>query len=153
MHPPTKDQTDIGIEDSTIDASDGADIKDFDKPNKDVARQEFKADADINVYLSKLGITQARDAPQYGEWDDTIDLQTSIQALRDAREAFDRLPKELTSMFPNMEALLNAINNGTLVLKDEEAPPEQPTEAQLIQQRLDNLEKFHQTTAPRQQEL
>lgn len=153
MRPPTKDQADIGVDNPTIDASDGADIPDSDEPNKDYARQEYKNESDINYMLSKFGVTQPRGTPTYGEVDESIDLQTAITAVREAREGYAKLPDDLRAKFTSMEGLLTAVENGSLVIKNEEAPAPVPTEAQLMQQRLDKLEAFHNNTASRQQEL
>lgn len=122
MHPPTKDQADIGIEDQTLDASN--------RPgNTDTARQEFRDEADINYMLSRFGITQPRGAPTYGEWDDSIDLQSAIESVREARAGYRTLPEELRRKFPSMEDFLRAIDNGSLVLKTEEpeVTPATPT--------------------------
>lgn len=114
-----KTQIDFDVDNPTIDCSD----------DKDMARQEFKDDADINYMLSRFGITQPRGTPTYGEWDDTIDLQSALQSVHDARSAFRELPKELTNKFPRMEDMLAALENGSLVIKNEEAPLAQPTPA------------------------
>lgn len=122
MYPPTKDQTDIDIENVLLDASDSAE-------NKDTARQEFKQEADINYMLSRFGITPPRGTPTYGQTDDTLDLQTAIQAVREAQAGYRTLPKELRDKFPSMEAMLAAIDNGSLVLKAEEPAPAEPLPA------------------------
>lgn len=122
MKPPTKDQADIGVDNPTLDASDGADIDGIDAPNKDMTRQEFKQEADINYMLSRFGITQPRGAPTYGEWDDTIDLQTALQSVHDARAAYRRLPQNLKAKFTKMEDLLTALENGSLVITNQDAP-------------------------------
>lgn len=134
MHPPTKDQADLGQDNVTLDASNTPD-------NKDVARQEFKDEADINVMLAKFGVTQPRGTPTYGEWDDSIDLQTAVQSVRDARSAYHALPEELRNKFPRMEDLLAALENGSLVIKDEEAPKEEPPPPTPTEIRLAELEK------------
>lgn len=113
MHPPTKDQRDIGLENVTLDASDSED-------NKDHARQDAKDEADINYMLSRFGITQQRGAPIYGEWDDTINLQTALESVREAKMGYYTLPKELREKFPSMEEFLKAVDNGSLVIKDTE---------------------------------
>lgn len=115
MHPPLKDQTDIGVENPGIDASD--------RPgNKDMARQEFKDEADVNYMLAKFGVAPPRNAPTYGEWDDSIDLQSAITSVREALGAYERLPADLRERFTSMEGLLNAVTNGSLVIRDEPAP-------------------------------
>lgn len=121
MHPPTKDQSDIGVEDQTLDAS-------ASPTNRDTARQEFAQEADINYMLSRFGITQPRGTPTYGEWDDTIDLQAALQSVSDAREAYKTLPENLRAKFTRMEDLLTALENGSLIIKNEDEPkaPEPP---------------------------
>lgn len=122
MHPPTKDQSQLGIDNPTIDAS-------HSEENRDMADQSFKDEADINYMLSRFGITQPRNAPQYGEWDDTIDLQTALIAVREAREGYKNLPKELRDKFPSMEYFLRSVDNGSLVIKDKDADQPVPTPA------------------------
>lgn len=147
MIPPTKDQADIGVENETIDCSDGADIPGKDEPNKDLARQEFKQEADINYMLSRFGITQPREAPAYGEWDDSISLQSALQAVAEAREGFNTLPEDMRRKFNNMEELLTAVQAGKLVIEDGEAPAPVPTTEELLQERIRVLED--RITAPR----
>lgn len=128
MMPPERDQADIGLLDQSIDCSDSP-------TNKDTARQEFKQEADINYMLSRFGITQPRGTPTYGITDDTLDLQQAIDSVTEAREGYNRLPQELRHKFPSMEAMLAAIENGSLEIKDEEAPPipePPPTTEQLV---------------------
>lgn len=133
MMPPVKDQSDIGLEDQLLDASDSP-------TNKDTARQEFAQEADLNYLLSRLGVTQPRGAPQYGTWDDTIELQTAIAAVRDARAAYSQLPQVLKDKFPNMGALVAAFENGSLILKDEEAPAPVKSPMDLANERIAKLE-------------
>lgn len=120
MMPPERDQTDIGLVDVTVDASDSED-------NKDMARQEYKNEADINYMLSRFGVTQPRGAPTYGEWDDTQDLQSSIESVREAKAGFMTLPKELRDKFDSMEGFLKAVDNGSLKITDKDAPSEAAT--------------------------
>lgn len=134
MRPPTKDQADIGLEDSTLDASDSP-------TNPDRARQEFKMEADINYMLSRFGVTQPRGTPTFGTWDDTIDLQQALASVREARDGYMNLPEILRNKFPSMEAMLTAIDNGSLVLKDEEAPEPQKSPMDLANERIAELEK------------
>lgn len=125
MIPPTKDQRDIGVDNPTLDASDGHLHEQDETINKDRSRQEYKDEADINYMLSRFGITQPRGAPVYGEWDDTLDLQTAIESVREAHAAYRRVPQELRNKFSSMEELLLALNNGSLVIKDNKL--EEPT--------------------------
>lgn len=122
MHPPIRDQADIGTVNITTDASNTID-------NPDMTDQSGKDEADINYMLSRFGITQPRGAPTYGQWDDTIDLQQAIESVRLAKFAFDELPKELRDKFPNMAELVRAVDNGSLVIKDKDPEPVNPEPA------------------------
>lgn len=117
--PPQRDQADIGLVDQPIDCSNSPN-------NPDVARQEFKDEADINYVLSRLGVTAPRGTPTYGEWDDTIDLQQAIAAVREADAAFNKLPRELKQKFPNMNEIIRAVDNGSLVIKETDETPVTP---------------------------
>lgn len=114
MHPPVKDQEDIGADNPTIDAS-------ASDENKDYTRQEYAQEADTNYMLSRFGITPPRNAPVYGEWDDTIDLQIALEAVREAQRGFNTLPEDMRRKFGSMEELLRAVDNGSLVITDKEA--------------------------------
>lgn len=143
MMPPTKNQTDLGVDNPTIDASDGA-LSELDGQiyeNKDVARQEFAKDADINYMLSRFGVTPTRGAPIYGEWDDTLDLQQALTSVAEAKTAYAELPTELKQKFRSMEELLTAYHNGSLTIKDGEVPIPPKTETQLLQERIDELQR------------
>lgn len=144
MMPPKKDQTDIGVDNPTVDASDGALIVTHNGDvieNKDTARQEFAQDADINYMLAKFKVVPPRGAPTYGEWDDTLDLQQALTSVNEARAAYRNLPDELRNKFGSMEELLTAYHNGSLVIKDGEAPTPPKSEAELLQERIAELEK------------
>lgn len=143
MQPPTKDQTDIGVENPTLDASDGViveNIHGYTYESKDVARQEFAKEADINYMLSRFGVTPERGAPTYGEWDDSLDLQQAIMSVTEARAAYADLPKELRDKFGSMEQLIEAYMNGSLVIKDGDVPVPPKTEVEILRERLERLE-------------
>lgn len=114
MQPPVKDQSDIGQDEPVIDASST-------EENPDRTEQQWKDEADINYMLSRFNITQPRGAPIYGEWNDSIDLQTALDATRMANEAYNDLPKELRDKFGNMQDLLAAVETGQLTVTDEPA--------------------------------
>lgn len=145
MQPPIKDQTNIGVDAPGLDASDGALILNVDGEelaiNKDMARQEFAQEADLNYMLSRFGITPERNAPTYGEWDDTLDLQSALTSVAEARMAFAGLPPELREKFGSMEELMRAYNNGSFVIKDEDAPAPVKTDVELLQERINELQK------------
>lgn len=149
MMPPTRDQADIGQVNPELDASDGAIVERLDGTdydNKDMARQEFAQEADINYMLSRFNITPPRGAPTYGEWDDTMDLQQALTSLSEARNAYRDLPEELRNKFKSMEELITAYANGSLIIKDGDVPVEPKTETELLQERI--LELENRLTAP-----
>lgn len=138
MKPPTKDQTDIGLDNPTLDASSGVELEygDVVIVSRDLTRQEDKEAADIHNMLAKMGVVAPRGAPRYGEWDDSIDLMTAINSVQEARDAFANVPEELRKKFTSMEQLLDAVENGSLVLKDEEAPAPVKTELELLREEV-----------------
>lgn len=114
MHPPTKDQTDIGLDNPTLDCSDDIDM----------ARQEFKDESDIHYMLQRFGLVQPRGAPTYGVWDDSIELQTALASTRQAQTAFKQLPPDLQQKVGSIENLVNAALSGAIEIKNEPAPSE-----------------------------
>lgn len=120
MHPPTKDQADIDIENQILDASASPE-------NPDLARQEYKNEADINYTLSRFGITNTRGTPIYGETNDSLDLQMALESTRDAKAAFAQLDPQIQKRFGNVNTLLDAVENGDFVISQDKAPEETPT--------------------------
>lgn len=100
--------------------------------NTDMARQEFKDDADINKLLARFGInTPTRTNPQFGEVDFTADLQGALSAIADARTAHANLPPEVKKDFPTWQRLLNALERGEIrLVSDKEKPVAPALEAQ-----------------------
>lgn len=109
---------------------------DFDG-TRDLARQEFKDDADINNILRKFGLNTPQQQPTYGtEVDYTIDLQQALSAISQARQSWKSLPANLKEKYPDWQSLLNAIEAGTLHIDltdqanaprpDPAAPPAEP---------------------------
>lgn len=144
MQPPLKDHRNFqDVDDPQLDASNGATVVqiDYAYENKDTARQEFAKEADINHMLSRFGVVPERGTPTFGEWDETLDLQQAITSVAEAKAAFERLPEELRKKFNNMEEVLAAYNNGGLVIKNEDAPEVPKTEVELLQERIDALQK------------
>lgn len=89
-------------------------------PEEDKARQEFKAEADINVLLRKYGAVPQRPL-SYGEVDFDLDLHTAINAVSQASLGYASLPEHVRRKFPDLPSLFAAIANGEAV--DFTAPP------------------------------
>lgn len=99
------------------------------KEVEDVARQEFRDEADINVLLKRYGVGNGpplRD-PIYGEVDYDMDLQGAYTAVRTAREAFQRLPEAVRQVYPTWEQVLAGIGAGKVTV-DETGTPQLVTE-------------------------
>jgi len=68
-------------------------------------RQDQADEANINTIVRNFGITKALPQsirmPTYGDFDCVGDYQSALQALRDADEAFLKLPSAVRSRFDN----------------------------------------------------
>lgn len=103
-------------------------------PAEDVARQEYKADTDVNRVLAGFGVG-FKDRPlTYADVDGNLDLQQALEARDAATRALRTLPQPVKDQFPTWEALIAATANGDLkraLQAHEEAtrtpPPTPPT--------------------------
>lgn len=78
----------------------------------DMTRQEFKAETDVNTILARYGIDGIKRPPEYSEIDYNLDLQQSLEAIRDAEQAIAKLPAEIYVKYPTWEQLLTGAFNG-----------------------------------------
>lgn len=119
MHPAIRTQSDdlfdIYSVDTAVDASSSPE-------NRDVARQEFKAEADINIMLAKFGVFAPQKQLFFEDVDYGIDLQQALGAIADAKRAWQVMPPEIKLQFPNWRDLLNALESGQIKLNEGEAP-------------------------------
>lgn len=92
----------------------------------DLARQEFREEADVNSIMRKYGVggLNARQ-PQYGEQDFDVDLQHALRAIADAKAAHARLSPELRAKYKNWKSMLDAAASGELQ-EDLKDPPSEP---------------------------
>lgn len=122
MHPAIRTQSDelqdIVSAETTLDASDRPE-------NRDMARQEFKADADINTLLMRFGVMPPQKEVYFGDVDYSIDLQQALSAVKQARDAWRRMPAEVKADFPTWQSLLNGLELGTIQLRPESEKPEE----------------------------
>lgn len=79
----------------------------------DTARQEFKDESDINLLLSRFGVTGRNTPPTFGEVDYSLDLQQALGAIHDAKRTYARLPIELREKYESWQSLLNAVEDGS----------------------------------------
>lgn len=99
----------------------------------DMARQEFKNEADVNELLKRFGVGTPLPSRQ-GEFgkavDYDLDLQTALAAIAQARNAYSTMSNDLQRKYPSWQRFLNAIERGELTLhptdpQNTNVPPEQ----------------------------
>lgn len=83
-------------------------------PEEDMARQEFKADTDINLLLARFGVNTPQRQVTYGEQDYTMDLQRAHAAQFEAARAWKRLDDDTKRAFPSPRDMLAGLANGRL---------------------------------------
>lgn len=70
-----------------------------------LAKQSMAEDTDINVIVRRFGLTgalpQSVRMPTYSDFTTVIDFQTAMNAVVQAREAFDRMPADVRYRFHN----------------------------------------------------
>lgn len=85
--------------------------------DKDMARQEFKHEANINTIMDRFqrtGMAPAMRQPVFGDHDFDLDLHGGFIALHEAQRAFLNLPKELRDKYKNPQGMLDAVHDGTM---------------------------------------
>lgn len=83
--------------------------------SKDMARQEFKDDADINIMLSRFGVNQQqRTTTPFGEADYTIDLQQAMHSINQTQRAYQRMDPEIKRIYPTYEQFIKGVATGDL---------------------------------------
>lgn len=80
----------------------------------DMTRQEFKDETDVNKVLARYGVNGLMREPQYSEIDYDMDLQQSIESIREAERAIGKLPLELREKYSTWERLLAGAHNGSM---------------------------------------
>lgn len=88
-------------------------------PDEDRTRQEFKADADVNVIVRRFG-PNAFAGGEYGSQDFDLDLLQVQEATRTALKGFSRLPEAVQARYRDVESYLAAFATGDLALVDDE---------------------------------
>lgn len=82
--------------------------------DRDMTRQEFREESDINVLLKKFGLNQQSRPLVYGEFDYTIDYQQALTSLEAAGRAHARMPAEVREKYPTTRAMLDGMASGEL---------------------------------------
>lgn len=124
MHPPTRTQAEAGAGNDIQSAMAAIDFT----ATEDLARQEFKLEADINVLLGRFGLDTPVRRVTFGEVDFGIDLQQALSAVDQATTAYRDLPPALRAEFPTWQSVLNALVTGRLKIRLGEHRAENPEE-------------------------
>lgn len=70
-----------------------------------LAKQSMAEECDINVIVRRFGLTGQLPSdvrmPTYGDFSSVIDFHTAMNAIVQAREAFDRMPADVRYRFHN----------------------------------------------------
>lgn len=120
---------------------------------KDMTRQEFKDDADINILLKRFGLNQQLRQMTFTEVNYDLDLQQAFAAIKEARAIASTVPDELREKYPNWRAVLNATETGQyqqdLAIHHQKERESNEAHEDLTEfrrkQRRDNLAKKHAT--------
>lgn len=106
MHPAIRTQIDgLNEEYSLLTGLDCSDLP-------DMARQEFKDESDVNKVLARYGVDGIQRPPQYSAVDYDMDLQQSLESIREAERAIAKLPEELRGKYSTWERLLDGAFKG-----------------------------------------
>lgn len=98
--------------------------------SKDMARQEFKDEADINIMLKRFGVMQQqRTTVPFGEADYTIDLQSALHSINDTQRAYARMDPEIRKIYPSYQKFVQGVMSGSVkndlerIKKEKETAP------------------------------
>lgn len=86
-----------------------------------ITRQEAAADTDINNILARYGVNQQQrtDAIWGGESDDSVNLQTALEGVRELRDHYDRTNDAFRRQVP-FDRFLAMLNAGKLTFKNKD---------------------------------
>jgi len=102
----------------------------LDESSRMITRQEFKDDADINKLISKFGVdafTKGRQAIPGAQINYDLDLQQALTTVNAVQQRYNFIPQWLKDRYPNWQLLAEALESGTIDLKEPQAPPAPPT--------------------------
>lgn len=70
-----------------------------------LTKQSFAEECDINTIVERFGLTGELPtdirAPQYADFDEIFDYHSAMNAVAQAREAFDAMPADVRARFSN----------------------------------------------------
>lgn len=103
-----------------------SDLTATDPGEGDLARQEFKLEADINHVLRRFGVDGTMPPMRQGEFgvevDYDYDFQAAMNTIAGVEAAYRRLSPEIKEKYPTWQLFLAAIERGEIVRAEEPAP-------------------------------
>lgn len=89
---------------------------DFTGPEgKDMARQEFKEEADINILLKRFGVNAPqKQNPLFNEIDYDLNLQMALSAIETVKGVWKELPLDVKEQYTTWQGMINAAATGQL---------------------------------------
>jgi len=81
-----------------------------------VTRTEFKDEVDVNRIMSRYGAVFGPPIAAFGEFEFDSDLQEAFAMVERGRGLWSRLPKELRERYGSLEAVIEAVEAGKVVL-------------------------------------
>lgn len=99
-------------------------------PKEDMARQEFRADTDVDTILARHGGAALRPAQPLAGFGRVVDYDTDLaSALRmvaEAKAAYDQAPADIRKRFKSYGAFVEAVQDGRVAVRDAEGAPIPP---------------------------
>lgn len=92
----------------------------------DMARQEFKDEADTNKLLARYGVGVPQKPVTFSEAAFNMDLQQALEALNTARTAYHQMSPEIRQAYPTWRRLLDALQSGKVVFDMPKTVPPAP---------------------------
>lgn len=93
-----------------------------------MARQEFGPETEVKAVLARHGGSLQPPPPMaYGSTIDfSFGLTEAVQVVQQARESYSAAPADIREAFPTLEAFVEGLQRGDIVLKRPEAPSGTP---------------------------
>lgn len=97
---------------------------------EDQARQEFRADTDVETILKRHGGAALRPAEPLSGYGQVVDYDTDLAAaltmVQDAKRAYDGAPADIRKRFPTYGAFVQAVQSGLVAVREAEEAPMPP---------------------------
>lgn len=99
-------------------------------PSEDQARQEFRADTDVDTILARHGGAALRPAQPLAGFGQVVDydtdLGTALRMVAEAKAAYEAAPADIRKRFKSYGAFVEAVQDGRVAVRDAEGAPIPP---------------------------